>query len=434
MVTKQQILDLVKDYAIEKYANTNIVPGVQIIPPSGKVLDHDELVMMTDASLDAWLTTGPFNDTFEAELAKKWGLKYALTTNSGSSANLLAFNALTSHLLKDRSIQPGDEVITVAAGFPTTVNPIIQYGAVPVFIDVTLPTYNIDISLLERALTHKTKAVMIAHTLGNPFDAIKVKEFCDKHGLWLVEDCCDAFGSTINGQLVGTFGHIATCSFYPAHHITTGEGGCVFTNSPVLKKIIESIRDWGRDCYCPPGQDNTCNKRFDWKFESLPEGYDHKYVYSHIGYNLKITDMQAACGLAQLKKADRFIAARANNFHILKKALEPVSKWFILPESTPNSNPSWFGFPITVAANAPFSRLEVLKCLDENKIGFRLIFAGNLTKQPYMKNRNFRIVGELTNTDIIMNQSFWIGVYPALEEKHFAYISQVLQDFVKTKV
>jgi CDP-6-deoxy-D-xylo-4-hexulose-3-dehydrase len=355
-------------------------------------------------------------------LAEFLGVKYALTTNSGSSANLLAFSALTSHLLGDRAIQAGDEVITAAAGFPTTVNPIMQCGAVPVFVDVHLPTYNIDPAKIEAAIGPKVKAIMLAHTLGNPYNLAAVAALAKKHRLWLIEDCCDALGSRYNGKLVGTFGDISTISFYPAHHITMGEGGAVFTNNHELKKIVESLRDWGRDCYCDPGKDNTCGKRFMWKLGDLPQGYDHKYTYSHLGYNLKITDIQAACALAQMDRLDDFIAARKHNFAYLKAGLNICDEFLMLPEATPNSDPSWFGFPITIRETAGINRVDLLQYLDQNKIGTRLLFAGNLTRQPYMKGRNFRVSGKLTNTDTVMNNTFWIGVYPGLNESMFDFV------------
>ena len=376
---------------------------------------------MVEASLDGWLTAGRFNAEFENQFAKFLGVKHLITVNSGSSANLVAFNTLTSPKLGDRAIQPGDEVIGVAAGFPTTVNPILQYGAVPVFVDVELATYNINAAKIEQAITPKTKAIMLAHTLGNPFNLSVVASLCKKYKLWLIEDCCDALGSTYNGQLVGTFGDIGTLSFYPAHHITMGEGGALFMNSGRLKKIAESFRDWGRDCYCPPGQDDTCKNRFCWTAKqiggSLSDGYDHKYIYSHLGYNLKITDMQAACGLAQLKKAPEFIRRRKENFTFLKDRLKSHEEFLILPEVAANADPSWFGFPITLRENAPIGRQELLTYLDKQKIGTRLLFAGNLTRQPYMQDRNYRISGDLMNTDIIMNNTFWIGLQPALTEE-----------------
>jgi CDP-6-deoxy-D-xylo-4-hexulose-3-dehydrase len=411
---REQISALVAQYGALASAPKPFEPGVTVVPPAGKVVGAPEMQLMVEASLDAWLTTGRFNDQFEARLAKLLGVNFLITVNSGSSANLVAFNALTSPKLGARAIKPGDEVIGVAAGFPTTVNPILQFGAVPVFVDVELGTYNIDATLIEAAITDKTKAIMLAHTLGNPYNLETIVALCKKYNLWLIEDCCDALGATYNGQLVGTFGDIGTMSFYPAHHITMGEGGAVFTNNPDLKMIAESFRDWGRDCYCPPGKDNTCNKRFCWKLGTLPEGYDHKYTYSHLGYNLKITDMQAACGLAQLDRVDDFVAARKANFAYLKERLASCEEFLILPEATPNSDPSWFGFPLTLKAEANASRVDLLTYLDQYKIGTRLLFAGNLTRQPYMIGRNFRVSGELTNTDKVMHDTFWIGVFPGL--------------------
>lgn len=427
---REQISALVEQYATISLAPHNFVPGTTSVPPSGKVLDAAELKNMVNASLDGWLTTGRFNDEFEQRLAKFLGVKYLMTVNSGSSANLVAFSTLTSHKLGDRAIKPGDEVIGVAAGFPTTVNPIIQFGAVPVFVDVELGTYNIDATKIEAAITPRTKAIMLAHTLGNPYNLSTIKALCEKYHLWLIEDCCDALGSSYNGQLVGSFGDIGTLSFYPAHHITMGEGGAVFTNNSELKQIAESFRDWGRDCYCPPGKDNTCGKRFCWKLGNLPEGYDHKYTYSHLGYNLKITDMQAACGLAQLDKADRFIQARKNNFAFLKERLASCEEYLILPQATPGSAPSWFGFPITLKSNAPVSRVELLRYLDQNKVGTRLLFAGNLTRQPYMEGRNFRVSGDLTNTDIVMNNTFWIGLHPALTKEMLEYSASKIESYL----
>jgi len=403
-------------------------PGIDAIPPSGKVVGDPEKNAMIDAALDAWLTTGRFNDAFEKRLADFVGVKHALTVNSGSSANLVAFSTLTSPRLGIRAIRPGDEVITVAAGFPTTVNPIIQNGAVPVFVDAVLPTYNIDVSQLEAALSPRTKAIMIAHTLGNPFDLDAVCAFAQAHGLWLVEDCCDALGSTWKGRKVGTFGHLATLSFYPAHHITMGEGGAVLTSDPELRQIAESFRDWGRDCWCKPGCDNTCGKRFNWQLGSLPAGYDHKYTYSHLGYNLKITDMQAACGLAQLDRLEGFVQARKDNFAYLSEQLKDCADLLILPEATPGSAPSWFGFPITLRPEADLNRQYLLQYLDEHRIGTRLLFAGNLIHQPYMQDRQYRVVGSLKNADQIMNDTFWIGVWPGLSRAQLDYmVSQLRQ-------
>jgi CDP-4-dehydro-6-deoxyglucose reductase, E1 len=425
-----QIAALVDEYAKLAYAPQPFLPGATTIPPSGKVLDAAELKNMVDASLDGWLTTGRFNDEFERRLAAFLGVKHLITVNSGSSANLVAFSALTSPRLGDRAIQPGDEVIGVAAGFPTTVNPILQFGAVPVFVDVELGTYNIDASRIEAAIGPKTKAIMLAHTLGNPYNLEVITALCRKHKLWLVEDCCDALGATYQGKLVGTFGDIGTISFYPAHHITMGEGGAVFTNNDELKAIAESFRDWGRDCYCAPGKDNTCGKRFGWKLGDLPEGYDHKYTYSHLGYNLKITDMQAACGLAQLDKAPHFIERRRENFRFLTQRLAACEEFLILPKATPQSDPSWFGFPITLRENAPVSRLDLLTYLDQNRVGTRLLFAGNLTRQPYMIGRNFRVSGTLKNTDTVMNNTFWIGVQPALTEPMLDFAASRIEAYL----
>ena len=427
---RDEILQKVSEYGALKYQHQSFNPGDSTVPVSGKVLDENELKFMVDASLDGWLTTGRFNEEFEKKLAHFLGVKYLLTTNSGSSANLLAFSALTSDQLGDRAIQPGDEVITVAGGFPTTVNPMMHYGITPVFVDLDLATHNIDVTQLENAYSPKVKAVMIAHSLGNPFNLKAILEFCKKYNLWLIEDNCDALGSKYNGQLTGTFGDIGTLSFYPAHHITMGEGGAVFTQNAKLKKIIESFRDWGRDCYCQPGKDNTCGKRFNWQLGNLPQGYDHKYTYSHMGFNLKITDMQAACGLAQLDKLDSFIKARKDNFDYLKERLQSCEDFIHLPEATENSEPSWFGFLITLKENAGVNRVDFLKYLDQNKIGTRLLFAGNLTKQPYMTNRQFRIVGNLNNTDYIMNNSFWVGVYPGLTKEMLDFMVDKIETFL----
>jgi CDP-6-deoxy-D-xylo-4-hexulose-3-dehydrase len=411
-------------------AQQGFIPGQSVVPPSGKVIGVEERKLMVEASLDGWLTTGRFNAEFEKKLAAFIGVKHLITVNSGSSANLVAFITLTSPKLGERAIKPGDEVIGVAAGFPTTVNPILQFGAVPVFVDVDPRTHNIDVNKIEAAIGPKTKAIMLAHSLGNPFNLDVVLALCKKHKLWLVEDCCDALGTTYRGKMVGTFGDIATLSFYPAHHITMGEGGAVFTNHKNLKKIAESFRDWGRDCFCPPGKDNSCGKRFCWKLGELPKGYDHKYTYSHLGYNLKITDMQAACGVAQLDKAPQFIQARKDNFAYLKNRLKTCDAFLELPEATEHSDPSWFGFPITVKANSPVTRLELLTHLDEHKIGSRLLFAGNLTRQPYMIGANFRISGDLSNTDNVMNNTFWIGVQPALTTEMLEFAVQTIEGFL----
>ncbi|MEL7968838.1 lipopolysaccharide biosynthesis protein RfbH [Vreelandella neptunia] len=426
---RQEISRLVEQYANQAHVPQQFIPGESVIPPSGKVIGAREIQLMVEASLDGWLTTGRFNAEFEKKLAAFLGVEYAMSVNSGSSANLVAFSTLTSGKLGERAIRKGDEVIGVAAGFPTTVNPIVQFGAVPVFVDVEMSTHNINADLIEAAITTKTKAVMLAHTLGNPFNLSKVKALCEKHNLWLIEDCCDALGATYDGKPVGTFGDIATLSFYPAHHITMGEGGAVFTNNPQLKAIAESFRDWGRDCYCATGCDNTCGNRFGQQFGSLPHGYDHKYVYTHLGYNLKITDMQAACGLAQLERAQEFIDTRKHNFAILKERLASLSDVIEIAEATPNSDPSWFGFPITIKDEAGIKRVDLLKFLDQNKIGSRLLFAGNLTRQPYFRDIEHKVIGELKNTDRTMNQTFWLGIYPGLNEDHFDFIGDKLEEF-----
>jgi CDP-6-deoxy-D-xylo-4-hexulose-3-dehydrase len=426
---RTEISQLVQKYATLAYEDKPFVPGTSPVPVSGKVIGSRELELMVEASLDGWLTTGRFNASFEKKLAEFLGVKHLITVNSGSSANLVAFSTLTSPQLGARAIKQGDEVIGVAAGFPTTVNPILQFGAVPVFVDVDLATHNIDAAKIEAAITQKTKAIMLAHSLGNPFNLDVVTALCKKYNLWLIEDCCDALGATYNGQFIGTFGDIATLSFYPAHHITMGEGGAVFTNNTKLKTIAESFRDWGRDCYCAPGQDNTCGKRFCWKLGELPEGYDHKYTYSHLGYNLKISDMQAACALAQLESLDNFIAARRQNFNYLKTGLRTCEEFLYLPDATPNSSPSWFGFPMILKESSGVSRADLINYLEQNKIGTRLLFAGNLTRQPYMIGRNFRISGDLTNTDIVMNQTFWIGVFPGLKTEHLDWMISRLEEF-----
>lgn len=421
---RNQILELVAQYAAGLDQPKAFVPGQSVIPAAGKVIGAGELQQMVEASLDGWLTTGRFNDAFEQRLREFLGVKHVLTVNSGSSANLLAFTALTSPQLGERALKPGDEVIGVAAGFPTTVNPIIQNGMVPVFVDVDIPTYNVDVAQLEAAISDKTRAIMLAHTLGNPYNLAEVTRIARKHHLWLIEDCCDALGSTYEGKLAGTFGDIGTLSFYPAHHITMGEGGAVFTNNDQLKRIVESFRDWGRDCYCAPGKDNTCGKRFGWQLGTLPFGYDHKYTYSHLGYNLKITDMQAACGLAQMDRLPGFVEARKRNFALLKEGLKSCEDFLVLPEATPGSDPSWFGFPITIREDTGVSRVDLLKYLDQHKIGVRLLFAGNLTRQPYMTGRQYRVSGALRNTDVIMNDTFWVGTYPGLSEEMLAYVSE----------
>lgn len=419
---KNEIFDLVKEYYTEVFSVKDFIPGDTSVPVSGKVFDHEELNSIVESALDGWFTTGRFNEAFEKELAKFINTKRVITVNSGSSANLLAFASLTANELGERAIKPGDELITVAASFPTTLNPALQYGVVPVFIDVHIPTYNIDVTKIEAAITPKTKAIMIAHTLGNPFNVEAVAEICKKHNLWLIEDCCDALGATVNGKHVGTFGDIGTLSFYPAHHITMGEGGAIFTKNSKLVTIIESFRDWGRDCWCASGCDNTCGKRFEWQLGDLPHGYDHKYIYSRIGYNLKITDMQAALGLAQLKKLPTFINTRNRNFEKLKEGLSPLTDKIILPEATPGTIPSWFGFLITVKDDAGITRNELVTKLNDYKIATRLLFAGDVRKQPYFKNINYRSMGELANTSVIMNNTFWIGVTPMITDEMIDYM------------
>ncbi len=428
---REQIGSLVETYASIALASEPFTPGDSVVPASGKVIDSAELRNMVEASLDGWLTTGRFNDEFERRLADFLGVKHVITVNSGSTANLVAFSALTVPELGERAVRPGDEVISVAAGFPTTVNPVFQCGAVPVFVDVELGTYNIDARRIEEAITPQTKAVMLAHTLGNPYNLGVVTALCKKYQLWLVEDCCDALGSTYQGQPVGTFGDIGTLSFYPAHHITMGEGGAVFTNNAQLKRIATSLRDWGRDCYCPPGRDNTCKKRFSWKLGDLPEGYDHKYTYSHLGYNFKITDVQAACGLAQLDKVSGFIQQRKDNFAVLKHGLAHCEEFLLLPEATPGSDPSWFGFPVTMKDGTAASRARLLAYLTEHNIGTRLLFGGNLLRQPYLAGRKYRVSGELRNTDIVMNATFWVGVYPGLTETMLEYVAEKIEHFVR---
>lgn len=426
---KQKILNLIEQYSELHFTHKSFHAGDSVIPPSGKVLGACELKNMVEAALDGWLTTGRFNEAFENRFAEFVGVPHALTTNSGSSANLLAFSALTSDKLGERALKPGDEIITVAAGFPTTVNPILQAGMVPVFVDIDIPTYNIDSQKIAAAINGKTKAIMIAHTLGNAFNLDEVMALAEKYNLWVIEDCCDALGTYYKGQHVGNFGHIATCSFYPAHHITMGEGGIVFTKDRKLRKIIESFRDWGRDCFCPPGCDDTCGKRFGWKLGGLPEGYDHKYTYSHLGYNLKITDMQAACALAQMDRLPEFVETRKRNFAFLKERLKSCEQFLILPKATEGSDPSWFGFPITLRQSTGVARVDLLKYLDQHKIGTRLLFAGNLTRQPYFKNQNYRISGDLANTDRVMNDSFWIGLYPGLNEEMLAFMVNKIEAF-----
>lgn len=427
-----QIRNLVEEYSIEAFpSQKEFVAGESPVAVSGRVFDAKDVQTLVDSSLDFWLTAGRFSDEFERRFAQRFGVRSARLVNSGSSANLLAISVLTSPTLGERQLKPGDEVITLAAGFPTTVNPIIQNRAVPVFIDVQLETYNADIALLEEALSPLTKAVIFAHTLGNPFDLDAVAAFTRKHNLWLIEDCCDALGSTYKGRSVGSFGDLATVSFYPAHHITMGEGGCVLTDKPQLDRLVESFRDWGRDCWCAPGKDNTCGKRFGWKLGSLPCGYDHKYTYSHIGYNLKVTDMQAAVGVSQLEKLDTFIAARKRNFAVLKSGLMDLQDSFQLPEATPDSEPSWFGFPLAVKPESGLTRDKVTRHLESRKIGTRLLFGGNLVRQPAYKEIECRVVGDLRNTDYVMNNVFWIGVYPGLNDKMLQHMLNSLAEVAK---
>ena len=425
---RTRIDDLVREYYKAAFPTREFIPGESSIPYAGRVFDDEELVNLVEAGLDFWLTTGRFAAQFEREFANYFGLHHSLLVNSGSSANLLAISCLTSPKLGARQMKPGDEVITIASGFPTTINPIIQNQLVPVFVDVTIPTYNVDVTQLEEAYSEQTRAVMLAHTLGNSFDLTAVVDFAQRHSLWLIEDCCDTVGSTYNGKKVGTFGDLATFSFYPAHHITMGEGGAVLTNSAVLNKLVTSFRDWGRDCWCEPGKDNTCEKRFQWQLGDLPYGYDHKYIYSHIGYNLKLTDMQAAVGVAQLKKLPSFIKARKHNFKTLYEGLLDLQEFFILPEATQGSEPNWFGFPLAIRPEAPFTRNQVVQYLEEHKIATRLLFGGNLVRQPAYRDVRYRVVGNLTNSDFVMNQVFWIGVYPGLSSEVLEYILKIFHE------
>ncbi len=429
---RQKILRLVAAYSDEAFTRQPFVPGQTPIPVAGRVFDADDVSSLVDSALDFWLTTGRFAHQFEREFARFLGMRHAILCNSGSSANLLAVSALTSPKLADRRLQPGDEVLTVAAGFPTTINPIIQNGLLPVFLDIELGTYDVDVRLLEEAISPRTRAVMMAHTLGNPFNLDTVLDVVKRHNLWLIEDNCDALGSRYRGKLTGTFGDMSTVSFYPAHHMTMGEGGCVVTDRPKLKVLIESFRDWGRDCWCEPGKDNTCGKRFDWQLGDLPYGYDHKYIYSHIGYNLKATDMQAAIGVSQLKKLPKFIEARQRNWQMLYNGLKSLEEFFLLPQPTPNSDPSWFGFPLTIRDNAPFTRNDLIRFLNRRKIDTRLLFSGNLTYQPAYRHIPHRVVGELTNTDSVTYRSFWLGVYPGLTAEMLEYVLLSFQDFLKT--
>ena len=431
ITSKQKILDLVRKYIREHGPSLHAKQNTA--PVSGKVVGEEEAVNLVEASLDLWLTAGKFNKKFEREMAKLLNVRYFLSCNSGSSANLLAISALCSEQLGDRRLKDGDEVITCATGFPTTVNPIIQNRLVPIFIDASIPSYNIKSSAIKKAISKRTKAIMIAHALGNPFDLEKIKKIADDYNLYLIEDCCDALGSKYNNKNVGTFGDVATLSFYPAHHITTGEGGGVFSNSSKIKRILESIRDWGRDCWCDTGCDNTCKKRFDWNFKNMPKGYDHKYTYTNLGYNLKMSDMQAAVGLAQIKKAKEFHEKRIFNFNLLYKRLKKYNKIFILPKVAKNAQPSWFGFPLTIKKSVKFNREEITKYLNDNSIGTRLLFAGNLVRQPYMKNYNYKIKNDLKSSNIIMERTFWIGLYPGLETKNIIYTVNKIEKFLSSK-
>jgi len=429
---RAEILDLVERYHDAAYGVAAFDAENPVAPVSGRVFGAADMRSLVDSSLDFWLTTGRFNETFEKRLGAYIGRKHVLTVNSGSSANLVAFAALTSPLLKEKALQPGDEVITCATGFPTTLNPSILYGMTPVFVDVDIPTYNIDVTALEAAVSERTRAIMIAHTLGNPFKLDAVMAVAKKYDLYVIEDCCDALGSTYNGQMVGTFGDIGTLSFYPAHHITMGEGGAVFTENGRLRRAMESIRDWGRDCYCAPGADNTCGRRFEWKLGDLPIGYDHKYIYSHLGFNLKITDMQASVGLAQMDSLGAFVTARKRNFTLLKDGLLDFEDFFILPEATTNSDPSWFGFPLTLREGAGIDRHTLLLHLNAQNIGTRLLFGSNLLRQPYMIGRPHRVVGALTNANFVVERAFWLGVYPGLSDDHIAYIIEAIGKFCRS--
>ncbi len=433
MAARDKIIKLIKEHFEEEFPEEKFVPGVSPVPVSGRSFDNKDIESLIDASLDFWLTEGRFTDLFETKFSKFLDIKHTVPVNSGSSANLLAFSSLTSHKLKDRAIKKGDEVITVASGFPTTINPIIQNGCIPVFIDCDLETYNIKVENLDDALSNKTKAVMIAHTLGNPFNLKEVTKFCNENNLFLIEDSCDALGSKYEEKLTGTFGEMGTYSFYPAHHITMGEGGAVITQDGVLNKVLESMRDWGRDCWCAPGDADTCNRRYDWELGNLPYGYDHKYIYSHIGYNLKLTDLQASVGVAQLDKLEKFIDKRKSNWEMLHQGLKGLEEYFVLPRKEQNSDPSWFGFALTIKDNAPFSRPDLINFLDERKIGSRFLFGGNILWQPAYQNIEHREVGSLSNSDTVALSTFWLGVFPGLTNEMINYIIQSINEYVESK-
>jgi CDP-6-deoxy-D-xylo-4-hexulose-3-dehydrase len=430
---EKKTLKLIKEYYAGKPKEA-FVPGKTYINYAGRVYDHREIVNLVDSSLEFWLTSGRYAKEFETKLSEFLKIKYCMLVNSGSSANLLALTALISPLLKERRLRPGDEVITTACGFPTTLNPIIQNNCVPVFVDVELGNYNIDVSKIEKTISKKTKAIFVPHTLGNPVNIDKILELVKKYNLWFIEDNCDALGTKYKDKYTGTFGNISTCSFYPAHHITMGEGGAVLTNDPLLRRIIISFRDWGRDCYCEPGLDNTCKKRFSWRLRKLPFGYDHKYIYSHIGYNLKVTDMQAAIGVAQLEKLPKFIETRKKNFAYLYSHLKKYEKHLLLPQATKNSEPSWFGFPILVKEDAPFKRADIVNYLEENKVATRMLFGGNLIKQPAYENIKYRVYRDLKNTDLVMNNLFWVGVYPGINKERLEYVVKTIKNFIESKL
>jgi CDP-6-deoxy-D-xylo-4-hexulose-3-dehydrase len=427
---RKEIFKKVSDLCRERQKPSEFIPGITPVHYAGRVYDEQELIRLVDASLDFWLTSGHYADQFEKNLAAFLGVKYSLLTNSGSSANLLAVSALTSPTLKEKRLKAGDEVITTACGFPTTLNPILQNNLVPVFLDVELGTYNIQADRIEDAVSDKTKAIMVSHTLGNPADLDTIMRMVKKYDLWFIEDNCDALGSRYREKFTGTFGHVSTCSFYPAHHITMGEGGAVCTNDPQLKKIIASFRDWGRDCWCDPGCDNSCGRRFDWQLGDLPQGYDHKYIYSHIGYNLKVTDMQAAIGVEQLKKLPGFIEKRKENFKTLYQDLKKYEKYLVLPQATPYSDPSWFGFPLMVRQDAPFNREDIVRYLEDHKIATRMLFGGNLIKQPAYSEMKYRALDALVTTDLVMDNLFWIGVYPGLTEEKIRFMLETFGEFV----